>query len=1096
MTENLTRVTAQIFAGNAQEQNVGQFGSALIGTKNTTTNIAEIQGLPAYTLGWSQAVLTNRNYPTLEEMNGVMRVMSYQTAYNMQKGMAEYDPNTTYYSGDMCKGIGTGIIYVSRVDNNLGNDPTTSSSFWAEYTGSSLNLPATNYIAEMGGNVTYSGNTLNLPAMTLYAADGRNADNTLKSASVSVPASSFNLTGEGKYTVFYNAAASNLLLAVNYAERTDVEPTIIFQNDVWYKLDNYMYFVDTIFPNYTASDGVSVSESGIVSNLGTLSLDTAWNVGTNPTFNVNFTTGDDVTTLQSLFRLPFATANIEDSKVNITLYGNTYGVTYYPTLYNGSYSLSESKLTYNYEIDNIGTIYANQPLTQGLTVYYDIDLESPVGQVTSLSPTNLTITDTEQVYDGEFSLVSSGSYYTYTFGDETNYYTSAPLAGGVVVYTDTELSSVYGTVASVTGTTVLIQQASEIYNGSYTQNETISLYTYTMGENTYYTGSQIGVGVSVYTDNTLEEEYATVQSLTTSNIVLQGLGQSNGYVAAGGSTNVAAGVNIYSDFNLTEQVDISSGNNATYTGVYQRSTIGQLSYDITASTVYNGSLVCNNNTYTLTLNNIGTSLISTRQPYSYTNTVTLGGSSTFLGTFNLNSVSIPNVWTWNGYYNSVPNWVQTQLVELGDVTILNGAITELNINQPIELAKISDIKNLADKDFINTNRLSDCVLSYIEPMSYVNNSSNAVITLPLDTKVLFADGVNSDYTVKSIPLATTDALTLTIDNYANSTNIIYLQYVNRTLSLQYTDSAYYFEQDTEPENATDSNIEYIWHAKGAINRWYSGNTVNGWTPLTAVKLGEFTGGTEQFITGLTVAPPVQIGTTSGDFVKRTGDTMSGALNNEYSSPEDGGNLTIESDKFNIIDTNYSLDDTSIPTAERKFGGFTVRDKNNDDIGGVRLYRNSSGQNAISTFIKSRIDGTEYTSYVRSYVYPNGELHVKTPTPLASSNSTDVATTAWVRTALSSTGGGLATFSKAANGYIKFNNGIIIQWGTDTGVGNITITFPISFTSTNYQIVRSYVTTNNTSNSMTPNENSTWSKSKTGFNTYNDFNGCSYIAIGY
>ena len=69
-----------------------------------------------------------------------------------------------------------------------------------------------------------------------------------------------------------------------------------------------------------------------------------------------------------------------------------------------------------------------------------------------------------------------------------------------------------------------------------------------------------------------------------------------------------------------------------------------------------------------------------------------------------------------------------------------------------------------------------------------------------------------------------------------------------------------------------------------------------------------------------------------------------------------------------------------------------------------------------------------------------------PTAASSTNSTQIATTAFVKSVLSSSGNGLATFSKAANGYYKFNNGLIIQWGlTEQKDGVIVVTFPVPFT---------------------------------------------------
>lgn len=126
---NLQRVQAKIFAGNAPATEVGQFGSAITGTKVETTDIATIQELGAYSEGWSAAVISDRNYPTLQEMNGVLKVLSYQTAYAMQKGVPEWNSNTTYYIGDICKGVGNGNLYISKTNSNIGN-ALTDSTYW------------------------------------------------------------------------------------------------------------------------------------------------------------------------------------------------------------------------------------------------------------------------------------------------------------------------------------------------------------------------------------------------------------------------------------------------------------------------------------------------------------------------------------------------------------------------------------------------------------------------------------------------------------------------------------------------------------------------------------------------------------------------------------------------------------------------------------------------------------------------------------------------------------------------------------------------------------------------------------------------------
>ena len=129
----LERVTAKIFASDAPADKIGQFGSALAGTKLETGDVSTIQALSAFTEGWSSAVISQRNYPVLQETNGVMKNMSYQTAYIMQNGIAEYDPDTEYCTGSLCKGIGNTNQYASWGDENVGN-AVTNSDYWKNVT--------------------------------------------------------------------------------------------------------------------------------------------------------------------------------------------------------------------------------------------------------------------------------------------------------------------------------------------------------------------------------------------------------------------------------------------------------------------------------------------------------------------------------------------------------------------------------------------------------------------------------------------------------------------------------------------------------------------------------------------------------------------------------------------------------------------------------------------------------------------------------------------------------------------------------------------------------------------------------------------------
>lgn len=126
----LPRVTAKIFALNAAEDDLGQFGSALTGAKVTSNDISVLQALPAYEEGWRAAVISNRNYPTLQESNGIQRIISQQVAYTLQMGIPEWDSGTEYTLNSFCQNSGT--LYKSLIAENIGNTPGEDITKWEE----------------------------------------------------------------------------------------------------------------------------------------------------------------------------------------------------------------------------------------------------------------------------------------------------------------------------------------------------------------------------------------------------------------------------------------------------------------------------------------------------------------------------------------------------------------------------------------------------------------------------------------------------------------------------------------------------------------------------------------------------------------------------------------------------------------------------------------------------------------------------------------------------------------------------------------------------------------------------------------------------
>jgi hypothetical protein len=130
----LTRKIAKIFGSAlAPTSNIAKFGSLKAGVPAYSSDPALIQ-TTEWLSAWNDAVNTvgsRPNIPAKQDMNALGYVLSYQIAYLLTRGLPEYNADTTYDTGDICR-IG-GIIYQSRIDANTGNAPASSPTQWASF---------------------------------------------------------------------------------------------------------------------------------------------------------------------------------------------------------------------------------------------------------------------------------------------------------------------------------------------------------------------------------------------------------------------------------------------------------------------------------------------------------------------------------------------------------------------------------------------------------------------------------------------------------------------------------------------------------------------------------------------------------------------------------------------------------------------------------------------------------------------------------------------------------------------------------------------------------------------------------------------------
>jgi len=162
---NLTRIHQKIFSENAT--NNGQFGSLQAGTRVENPNIATLQALPAYQEGWSDAVISGEELPSLEEFNGLHKIETEQLQYLLNKGIPEYSADAEYYIGDIQREVGGTKLYKSITDNNIGNALTDIANWEIYYDpdnsifdnvtiNNKLNTQP-NAATISGGEITYTG---------------------------------------------------------------------------------------------------------------------------------------------------------------------------------------------------------------------------------------------------------------------------------------------------------------------------------------------------------------------------------------------------------------------------------------------------------------------------------------------------------------------------------------------------------------------------------------------------------------------------------------------------------------------------------------------------------------------------------------------------------------------------------------------------------------------------------------------------------------------------------------------------------------------------------------------------------------------------
>jgi len=150
----ITGFLQKVFGQDAT--NIGQIGSAALGTKVLTTDPETIQSLTAFTNGISDVTISSKRIIPQEEFMALHYLHTLQNAYAQQEGIQEYNVDVTYFENSVVKKSGTYELYGSLVDDNVGN-ALTDGTKWLFLTNLSNESTPSGVVSPYAGTTAPSG---------------------------------------------------------------------------------------------------------------------------------------------------------------------------------------------------------------------------------------------------------------------------------------------------------------------------------------------------------------------------------------------------------------------------------------------------------------------------------------------------------------------------------------------------------------------------------------------------------------------------------------------------------------------------------------------------------------------------------------------------------------------------------------------------------------------------------------------------------------------------------------------------------------------------------------------------------------------------
>ena len=142
LTAKVIKVFADIGATGPSGNYLGVFGSAKEGTKAYSSVPATIQSLTQYDNGIKSALI-NGVPLAMQEIDALNYLLTTSAKYIEGYGIGFYNASIEYFIGSLCRYGST--IFISKIDNNINNSPTTSTNWAVFFSKEHSNIFDTNY---------------------------------------------------------------------------------------------------------------------------------------------------------------------------------------------------------------------------------------------------------------------------------------------------------------------------------------------------------------------------------------------------------------------------------------------------------------------------------------------------------------------------------------------------------------------------------------------------------------------------------------------------------------------------------------------------------------------------------------------------------------------------------------------------------------------------------------------------------------------------------------------------------------------------------------------------------------------------------------